>query len=106
LKKTDRISRSEIDANLCFYLTYRIACSSGPFQTAKEKFFLMDRRTVSKLEQKILEAIFEIVIKMGLKKLPLLPSHQTVHLMAKAAVAVYEAAVENSQSREPPQDAQ
>jgi len=66
----------------------------------------MDPRTVSKLEQKILEAIFEIVIKMGLKKLPLLPSHQTVHLMAKAAVAVYEAAVENSQSREPPQDAQ
>ena len=66
----------------------------------------MDPRTVSKLEQKILEAIFEIVIKMGLKKLPLLPSHQTVHLMAKAAVAVYEVAVENSQSREPPQDAQ
>ncbi len=66
----------------------------------------MDRRTVSKLEQEILEAIFEIVIKMGLKKLPLLPSHQTVHLMAKAAVAVYEAAVENSQAREPSQDAQ
>ncbi|MFM7977464.1 MAG: hypothetical protein ACKN82_17105 [Pirellula sp.] len=66
----------------------------------------MDRRTVSKLEQEILEAIFKIVIKMGLKKLPLLPSHQTVHLMAKAAVAVYEAAVENSQSRESSQDAQ
>lgn len=66
----------------------------------------MDPRTVSKLEQKILEAIFEIVIKMGLKKLPLLPSHQTVSLMAKAAVAVYVAAVENGQSREPSQDAQ
>lgn len=45
----------------------------------------MDPRTVSKLEQKILEAI---------------------NLMAKAAVAVFEAAVENSQSREPSQDAQ
>ena len=28
-------------------------------------------------------------------QLPLFPSHQTMHLMAKAAVAVYEAAVEN-----------
>jgi len=28
-------------------------------------------------------------------RLPLLPSQQTMHLMAKAAVAVYEAAVEN-----------
>jgi malic enzyme len=65
----------------------------------------MDPRTVSKLEQKILEAIFEIVVKMGLKKLTLLPSHQTVHLMAKAAVAVYEAAVENSKAEKPPQDA-
>jgi len=27
--------------------------------------------------------------------LPLLPSQQTMHLMAKAAVTVYEAAVEN-----------
>ena len=65
----------------------------------------MDPRTVSKLEQKIVEAIFEVVIKMGLKKLPLLPSHHTVHLMAKAAVAVYEAAVENSQTGEPSKDA-
>ena len=32
---------------------------------------------------------------MGLKKLPLLPSRQTMHLMAKSAVTVYEAAVEN-----------
>jgi len=31
---------------------------------------------------------------MGLRKLPLLPSRHTMHLMAKAAVAVYEAAVE------------
>jgi hypothetical protein len=32
---------------------------------------------------------------MGLKKLPLLPSYHTIHLMAKAAVTVYEAAVIN-----------
>jgi hypothetical protein len=32
---------------------------------------------------------------MGLKKLPLLPSRHTMHLMAKAAVTVYEAAVDN-----------
>ena len=55
----------------------------------------MDPKTVEKLESKIEEAIAEIIAKMGLKKLPLLPSRQTMHLMAKAAVAVYEAAVEN-----------
>ena len=55
----------------------------------------MDPKTVEKLEGKIEEAIAEIIVKMGLKKLPLLPSRNTMHLMAKAAVAVYEAAVEN-----------
>jgi hypothetical protein len=55
----------------------------------------MDPNTVEKLEGKIEEAIAEIIVKMGLKKLPLLPSRQTMHLMAKAAVAVYEAAHEN-----------
>ena len=56
----------------------------------------MEPKTVAKLEGKIQEAIVEIIVKMGLKRLPLLPSHQTTHLMAKAAVTVYEAAVENS----------
>jgi hypothetical protein len=38
---------------------------------------------------------------MGLKKLPLLPARRhTMHLMAKAAVAVYEAAVENRRPEE------
>ncbi len=55
----------------------------------------MDPKTVEKLEGKIEEAIAEIIVKMGLKRLPLLPSRQTMHLMAKAAVAVYEAAVES-----------
>ena len=51
----------------------------------------MDPMTVEKLE----EAIAEVIVKMGLKKLPLLPSRHTFQMMAKAAVAVYEAAVEN-----------
>ena len=62
----------------------------------------MDPKTVEKLEGKIEEAIAEIIVKMGLKKLPLLPSRQTMHLMAKAAVAVYEAAVENCERGRPP----
>lgn len=57
----------------------------------------MEPKTVEKLEEKLADAIAEAVVKMGLKKLPLLPSHRTVQMMAKAAVAVYEAAVENQQ---------
>ena len=55
----------------------------------------MDTKTVDNLEGKIEEAIAEIIVKMGVRKLPLLPSRHTMHLMAKAAIAVYEAAVEN-----------
>lgn len=56
----------------------------------------MEPKTVEKLEEKIEEAIAEVIVKMGLKKLPLLPDRRTMHLMAKAAVTVYEAAVENN----------
>ena len=66
----------------------------------------MDPKTVEKLEGKIEEAIAEIIVKMGVRKLPLLPSHQTMHLMAKAAVAVYEAAVENYDPGRPSEEAQ
>ncbi len=55
----------------------------------------MDEKTVRSLEKRIETAVFEAISDIGLKRLPLLPSHQTMHLMAKAAVAVYEAAVEN-----------
>jgi hypothetical protein len=55
----------------------------------------MDPKTVETLEVKIEKAIAEVIEKMGLKKLPLLPDRRTMHLMAKAAVTVYEAAVEN-----------
>ena len=60
----------------------------------------MDPKTVEKLEEKLKDAIAEVVLKMGLQKLPLLPSDHTMHLMAKAAVSVYEAAVENQRPEE------
>ena len=61
---------------------------------------MMDPKTVEKLEEKIEEAVAEVIVKMGLKKLPLLPARHTMHLMAKDAVAVYEAAVENQRREE------
>ena len=60
----------------------------------------LDPKTVEKLEEKIEKAVAEIIVKMGLKKLPLLPARHTMHLMAKAAVTVSEAAVENRRSEE------
>ena len=49
----------------------------------------MDQKTIEKLEGKTEEAIAEIIVKMGLKKLSLLAARHTMHLMAKALVAVY-----------------
>jgi hypothetical protein len=60
----------------------------------------MDQKTVEQLEGKIEEATAEIIVKMGLKKLPILPTRHTMHLMAKASVMVYEAAVENQRREE------
>ena len=60
----------------------------------------MDPKTVDKLEDRIEEAVAQVVVSMGLKRLPLLPSRHTFQMMAKAAVAVYEAAVENSHERD------
>lgn len=58
----------------------------------------MDHKTVRRLEQEIEEAIGEVIRRLGFRHLPLLPSQQTMHLMATAAVAVYESAVENRSS--------
>ena len=55
----------------------------------------MDQKVVKRLEREIEKAVLEVISRMGLKKLPLLPSHQTMRMMAKAAVAVYEAATDN-----------
>jgi len=55
----------------------------------------MDQKTVRKLERELYEAIADVICRLGLKRLPLLPSQHTMEIMAKAAVAVYETAVEN-----------
>ncbi len=60
----------------------------------------MDQKIVKKLEKQIEGAIADVIMKMGLERLPLLPSGQTMHLMSKAAVAVYETAVENQRPRD------
>ena len=65
----------------------------------------MDEKTVRKLEKRIEKAILEVISDMGLKRLPLLPSQLTMHLMAKAAVAVYEAAVGNDDRGQPSEGA-
>ena len=59
----------------------------------------MDQKVVRKLEAKIEDAVAEVIVGMGLEKVSLLPSRQTMHLMAKAAVTVYETAVENHRER-------
>lgn len=60
----------------------------------------MEQRVVSSLERRIEKAIAGTIMEMGLKRLPLLPSQQTIHLMAKAAVSVYEAAAQASGENE------
>lgn len=58
----------------------------------------MDQITLEMLEDKIEEAITEVIGPIELKTRPLLPNRQTMHLMAKAVLTVYEAAVENRRS--------
>ncbi len=61
----------------------------------------MEPKTVRKLEKKLEDAIAEvIVVDLGLKHLPLLPNRHTMQMMAKAAAAVYEAAVANNRPEE------
>jgi hypothetical protein len=66
----------------------------------------MDHQTIKHLECDIEHAIAEVIMRMGLKRLPLLPSRRTIHLMAKAAVAVYQAVVEADPSRQEHHDEQ
>ena len=58
----------------------------------------MDQKVVRTLEQDIEKAVADVFSRLGLRELPLLPSQRTMHLMAKAAVTVYEAAVENQRA--------
>ena len=59
----------------------------------------MDRKIVRRLEKELLKAIADVIARIGLRGLPLLPSHRTLEMMAKAAVAVYEGAVARPAAR-------
>ena len=50
----------------------------------------MEPNTVEMLERKLKEAIAEVIIKLGLKRLPLLPSDHTINMMPKASALVVE----------------
>jgi hypothetical protein len=58
----------------------------------------VDPQLVGKLECEIENAVAEVIMRLGRKRLPLLPSRPTMHRMAKAAFTVYEEAVESSGS--------
>jgi hypothetical protein len=59
----------------------------------------MEQKAVSALEQNLEDAILRVIMRsIKARRLPILPSHRTIHLMAKAAVVVYETAVEVSES--------
>jgi hypothetical protein len=60
----------------------------------------MEPKTVRILEDELEDEIAKAIHRLGLKKLPLMPSQHTMKMMAKAATAVYEAAVENQPPRE------
>ena len=61
----------------------------------------MEQKQARKLEQELVKAIGEVVCRLGLRRLPLLPSHKTVQAMARAAVAVYEAEVDRPKEDAP-----
>jgi hypothetical protein len=55
----------------------------------------MNPKTVRKLEKELSKAIADVISRLGRNKLPIIPSRRTMEMMAKAATAVYEGAVEN-----------
>lgn len=56
----------------------------------------MDQKIVRKLERELEKAITDVVILRNKNwKYPLMPSQRTIHLMSKAAAAVYEAVVDD-----------
>jgi hypothetical protein len=60
----------------------------------------MDAKTVRRLEEELEKPIADVIRRLGRKELPLKPSRHTIEMMAKAAVAVYEAVVEEREGRE------
>ena len=60
----------------------------------------MDQEVVHRLEQDIARAIFDVIEQKSATGFPYVPSHRTMHLMAKAAVSVYEAVAEYENAEE------
>ena len=60
----------------------------------------MDAKTVRRLEEELEKPIADVIRRLGRKELPLKSSRHTIEMMAKAAVAVYEAVVEEREGRE------
>ena len=60
----------------------------------------MDHQIVELLERELEEAIAEVLLRLGRKRLPFIPLSRTIHLMAKGATTIYETALEN-QRHEP-----
>jgi hypothetical protein len=59
----------------------------------------MDPKTVRKLEEELEKPIADVIRRLGRKELPLKSSRHTIVMMTKAAVAVYEAVVEEHERR-------
>lgn len=56
----------------------------------------MDQEVLRRLDRELTKAIADVVVvRLGLKHLPLLPSHETLEMMSRAAVAVYEETIES-----------
>jgi hypothetical protein len=59
----------------------------------------MEQKAVSALEEDLESAIVSVIMRaVKGRRIPVLPSQRTIHLMAKAAVVVYETAVEVSEA--------
>ena len=100
LAKPDRheelFPTSEHDSRALGVMLAALSQQMLPYWEARYSHDEKMERLVRKLEQELEKAIGDFVVRrLGLKSLPLLPSQQTMHLMAKAAVAVCEFAEEN-----------
>jgi hypothetical protein len=89
--------------NNIYNVSHRTAITRSPEKCARCRNQFeenpMEPKTVRRLEEELERPIADVIRRLGIKKLPLLPSHRTVQMMAKAAVAVYEAAVEEAEGR-------
>jgi hypothetical protein len=61
----------------------------------------MEPKIARKLEKELEEAIAEVIVnRLGLRWLPLLPARHTMQMMATAATAAYETAVEEHERKQ------